>query len=434
MELSADQEQARKQILSWYRSGSARKPWFLLTGSAGRGKSSCITSTVENIPGNIVYLAPTARAAMVMRRKGCPDPRTIHSAIYKPKGMGGNRKLVEMLRRLGDASGVEAEALRIQARPLIEQEIASMEAEYAAAREKLGAEARAPQKLDPYKKALQNNIQNPKQLQAVSPMFEFNPDSELIKEAALIVVDEVSMVGKKIMEDILSFKVPVLAMGDPYQLRPIQSVPFFNLSDADAHLTQIHRQSADSPIIWLAELARQGKPLPLGRHGDCLVTREALEEEAMAADQIIVGKHVTRWATNDKVRFLLGYEGSFPTKGERVMCRNNNHEKGLINGDQFTVTGCNVKQDYLWIGIENEDLTMSVKAHKEYFLRKEPNPWTKKSMECIDFSYAITCHSSQGGEWPSVYVKDESKTWGSEGPNWLYTASTRASRKLTVRL
>ena len=50
----------------------------------------------------------------------------------------------------------------------------------------------------------------------------------------------------------------------------------------------------------------------------------------------------------------------------------------------------------------------------------------------VKFSYAITCHKSQGGQWPHVYVE---QPYLPEGVNkdylrWLYTAITRSQEKL----
>ena len=50
----------------------------------------------------------------------------------------------------------------------------------------------------------------------------------------------------------------------------------------------------------------------------------------------------------------------------------------------------------------------------------------------VKFSYAITCHKSQGGQWQTVFVEQPYLT----GPpdreylRWLYTAVTRARKRL----
>ncbi len=51
----------------------------------------------------------------------------------------------------------------------------------------------------------------------------------------------------------------------------------------------------------------------------------------------------------------------------------------------------------------------------------------------VKFAYAVTCHKAQGGQWDAVfvdigYVPDEQKTV--ELLKWLYTAMTRAKKKL----
>ena len=50
----------------------------------------------------------------------------------------------------------------------------------------------------------------------------------------------------------------------------------------------------------------------------------------------------------------------------------------------------------------------------------------------VKFSYAITCHKSQGGQWDNVFIE---QPYLADGINkdylrWLYTAVTRAKKKL----
>jgi len=51
------------------------------------------------------------------------------------------------------------------------------------------------------------------------------------------------------------------------------------------------------------------------------------------------------------------------------------------------------------------------------------------------YGYALTCHKAQGGEWDDVFVFLDNKTLGMKPPGfyqWLYTAVTRARRRLHV--
>ncbi|MBT7654222.1 MAG: ATP-binding domain-containing protein, partial [Flavobacteriaceae bacterium] len=50
----------------------------------------------------------------------------------------------------------------------------------------------------------------------------------------------------------------------------------------------------------------------------------------------------------------------------------------------------------------------------------------------VKYSYAVTCHKSQGGQWENVFIE---KPYLSDGPDkdylrWLYTAMTRAKKQL----
>ena len=50
----------------------------------------------------------------------------------------------------------------------------------------------------------------------------------------------------------------------------------------------------------------------------------------------------------------------------------------------------------------------------------------------VKFSYAITCHKSQGGQWKTVFVEQPYLPNGIDIDyvRWLYTAITRAEEKL----
>ena len=50
----------------------------------------------------------------------------------------------------------------------------------------------------------------------------------------------------------------------------------------------------------------------------------------------------------------------------------------------------------------------------------------------VKFSYAITCHKSQGGQWNTVFVEQPYLPKGidKEYLRWLYTAITRAQERL----
>ena len=78
-----------------------------------------------------------------------------------------------------------------------------------------------------------------------------------------------------------------------------------------------------------------------------------------------------------------------------------------------------------------KEVSLDYKGDKEINKKIKENPFFNALQ--IKFSYAITCHKSQGGQWENVFVdlgyfKEEmlNKSY----LRWLYTATTRASKKL----
>src|SRR5207253_321961 len=91
-----------------------------------------------------------------------------------------------------------------------------------------------------------------------TPNFELWDDSPASK-AALIVIDECSMVDAELGRDLMSFGVPVLVLGDPAQLPPIAGGGFFTDAQPDAMLTEVHRQARGDPIVQLSMQVRAGE-------------------------------------------------------------------------------------------------------------------------------------------------------------------------------
>src|SRR3954452_17329952 len=131
------------------------------------------------------------------------------------------------------------------------------------------------------------------------PSFDLWDEAPASK-AALIVIDECSMVDAELGRDLMSFGVPLLVLGDPAQLPPIQGGGFFTESEPDAMLTEVHRQAQDDPIVRMSMDVREGRDLDVGRYGESeVVSRAELDpDRVMSADQVLVGRNNTRRAYN----------------------------------------------------------------------------------------------------------------------------------------
>src|SRR6195256_937317 len=145
------------------------------------------------------------------------------------------------------------------------------------------------------------------------PSFELWDDAPASK-AKLIVIDECSMVDAELGRDLMSFGVPVLVLGDPAQLPPIQGGGYFTDGEPDAMLTEVHRQAQDAPIVRLSMLVREGHRLEPGEYGKTsVVRRDAFDpQRALETDQILVGRNVTRRAYNGRMRERRGFNDPMP--------------------------------------------------------------------------------------------------------------------------
>src|SRR5204863_9176173 len=108
-------------------------------------------------------------------------------------------------------------------------------------------------------------IYKPRDTNEETPSFDLWSDAPASK-AKLIIIDECSMVDGELARDLMSFNVPLLVLGDPAQLPPIQGGGFFTDAKPDAMLTEVHRQAQNDPIVRLSMDIRAGKSLAEGQY------------------------------------------------------------------------------------------------------------------------------------------------------------------------
>lgn len=262
--------------------------------------------------------------------------------------------------------------------------------------------------------------------------FRLNRESPLV-DAALLVIDECSMVDNKIGRDLLQFGVPIVVLGDPAQLPPVDGAGFFTNHEPDAMLTDIHRQALDNPIIQLATLVRQGGRPKIGQYGDSVVTNQLSSQDLIEYDQILVGTNKTRQAINNKVRKLKGFDTEMPQANDKLICLRNDNQLGIFNGGMFDMVRYveyNSK-NYFKAKLSSHDFenfTTIAKIHRGHFHSdfNLPKDHLLSGSQRFDYGYAITTHKSQGSQFPKVLIYDESFVFRDDSSKWLYTAITRA--------
>lgn len=272
------------------------------------------------------------------------------------------------------------------------------------------------------------------------PKFVKNDESD-IRSASLIIIDECSMVDEQLGQDLLSFGVRVLVLGDPGQLPPVKGQGFFTSATPDIILTEIHRQAADNPIIRLSMEVRSGKRLTPGSYGDSkiITRRDVQRNEVLLADKVLVGLNRTRRSFNMRIRELNGTSDPLPVEGDTLICLKNNREKGFMNGSIWTIEDVDNQDGLIEANIiPGDDYTtggaVEIKVPEEFFFGTEDTlHWAVRStLDEFDYGYAITVHKSQGSQFDDVMLFDESAPFRGTKMNWLYTGITRAAERITI--
>ena len=275
-------------------------------------------------------------------------------------------------------------------------------------------------------------------------------------ERSLIVVDEASMVDEAIWADLLSFKIPILAVGDHGQLPPVGSE--FNLmASPQLRLERIFRQEAGSPIIEVATLARETGVLPVREYGPGVRKLDrALPETGSVIEDMLSGWHddllilcgynATRIKLNQAIRELRDMITPEPQSGDQVVCLRNNRTKRIFNGMLgriVRVAKATGEEGAAWyeaeIELEGEDYNFNGYILSEQFgaattHKDVPLAPDGQRGDLWDFGYALTVHKAQGSQAQRVLVFEERFAKSSEADwrRWLYTAVTRAETELIV--
>lgn len=288
----------------------------------------------------------------------------------------------------------------------------------------------------------------------------------------VVVVDEVSMAPKSMIDMLLSHKVYVIFLGDPFQLPQINKDESHDiLENAHIFLDEVMRQAAESEIIQISMKIRNGEPIDFMKGKEVIIIpkSELVEGHLTWADQILCGTNATRENINRQMREIYGFSG-LPQDGEKMIClrnywddcadngdalvngttgtlRNpfetfrmipnyipiNNHRMDVIQGDFVTSDGSTFNS----VEMDKKLLIDGVKCITDgkilFRLGKLKNKIGDIVPREFAFGYAITTHKAQGSEWDKVLVIEEKFPFSKEEhARWLYTAVTRASEKLVL--
>ena len=378
MILTKKQEEGLLTSIERYNSNCK---YTVISGYAGTGKSTLVRFIIEALDvdeNDVCYCAFTGKAAEVLRKKGNKNVCTLHKLLYEsiPKPNGGF-------------------------------------------------------------------IRKPK------PSIGYK----------IVVVDEISMAPKTLIDLLFTHDVYVICEDNHL------------LDHPHVFLDEIMRQAQESEIIQLTMKIRNNESIDYydGKEVKIIPYSQLNTGVLQWGDQILTATNAKRQTINNQMRQLLNYP-NHPVDGDKMICLRNYWEDFSVNGNPL-INGTIgilknsfqtwreiprfVKSNIKRFDVLTGDLIIS-DTNDMYDLVDMDQKMILTGEKCCDwklsyrlgklrpkygdivpkeftYAYAITVHKAQGSSWPNVVVLEESFPFDkTEHARWLYTACTRAEKKLVL--
>jgi exodeoxyribonuclease-5 len=421
---------------------------YLLKGFAGTGKTSIIGTLVSNLwetKKSAVLMAPTGRAAKVISNYSGKEAFTIHKKIYFPKkDKVGGVKFVLQPNKHRNTIFIVDEASMIPDAPSDSKLFENgsllddlMQYVYSGHKCKLlliGDKAQLPPVKSDLSPAMDMQLLD---LNYNKKVFEMELDEVVRQELGSGILDNATRLREVLHDEFYeSFAFNLKGFKDVVRLIDGQEI-----MDAinDAYDANGHEETA---II-----VRSNKRANL--YNQQIRNRILFREsELTAGDYLMVVKNNYFWikptteagfiANGDIIEVLeiFGIKELYGFRFAEVKVKMVDYPRmrpfetvlllDTIEAEAPSLTYEDSNKLYQEVQKDYEDETSNYRK----FLKIKGNKHFNALQ--VKFSYAITCHKSQGGQWNTVFVEQPYLPNGmdKEFIRWLYTAITRAKEKL----
>ncbi len=418
---------------------------YAILGKAGSGKTLLLAELVRALDAlgvdvvsgdyesrrsktqrSLAILAPTNKAASVLRTRGVPAT-TLHRILYTPVYDPAYEKVAAWLvgetPKEPDIEQLTPEALARAARV------------YKETRSIPGALAAAGLKGSDFITGWKR------------------------REAPLDIgfVDESSMLDEKQFDDLREIFPTLVLFGDPAQLAPVNQsgqMVFETLPDhRRLHLSRVHRQTADNPILDLAHTLSdpeltfddfQDMITHTARQDDRIEDAARVDADLMARSPVLVWRNATRVRLITAFRAVHGADGGTLLPGEPLVCdgielplkhrkrRIDLEARGLIKGAQVIYLGPGRKPGFSKlhiVGASEPQVSAASIVKIEIPDQEEPLlPFAAHMGVTFLHGAAVTIHKAQGSQWETVQV------FGPDISAASYSGRTEAGHALWKRL
>ena len=421
---------------------------YVLKGYAGTGKTTIVGAIVNNLwkaKKSAVLLAPTGRAAKVMSTYSSNEAFTIHKKIYMPKqNKNGNVDFVMQLNKHKKTIFIVDEASMISDLPsqsklfgsgsLLDDLIQYVYSGHQCKLLLIGDTAQLPPvkldlspALDERQLALNYNKEVSKM--ELDEVMRQGHDSGILMNATLLRESLSGTFYDNFKFDISGYN-DIIRLIDGHDIMDAINEAYSSLGNEDTAIivrsnkrANLYNQQIRSRILFN-------------------------EHELTAGDYLMVVKHNYFWikpsseagfiANGDIIEILeiFNLKELYGFRFAEVKIRMVDYPKMKPFETVLILDSISVEAPSLSYEDSNKLYQEILKDYADEtsgyrkFLKVKKNKYLNALQ--VKFSYAMTCHKSQGGQWNTVFVEQPYLPNGIDRDylRWLYTAVTRAREKL----
>ena len=421
---------------------------FILKGYAGTGKTTILSSIINNlwkIKKSGVLMAPTGRAAKVLSNYTNTEANTIHKKIYFPKkNSSGNIDFVLQTNKSKNTIFIVDEASMISSTSqnkklfdttsLLSDLIQFVYSGYKCKIIFIGDTAQLP----PVNSKLSPSL-DPDYLRENynKNVLSIELDEVVRQEVLSGILNNATILRESLIdEDFEEFKFNISGFNDIIRLQDGEDI-INSLTDSynifgkeetalivrSNKRANLYNQQIRNRILFNENELSVGDNLMVVKNNYYWL-KSTSEAGFIANGDIIKILEISRIVDLYDFRFaevsvqMIDYPKMKPFDTV-LMLDTINLETPSLNYEKANHLYNEVMKDYV-----------SEKVKYKRFLKVKNNKYFNALQ--VKFSYAITCHKSQGGQWTSVFVEQPYLPNGIDKDfiRWLYTGLTRAKEKL----
>ena len=419
-------------------------PTYILRGYAGTGKTtltSAIVNTLPQIGMGYVIMAPTGRAAKVIAGYTQQKASTIHKRLYRATAMpDGSIRMARSENKMKNTLFIVDEASMISdtnelgSRSLLDDLI-----EYIFSGENcrlllIGDSAQLPPVETEYSPAL--DIDHMKSSYDLT-IAQYELTEVMRQSLQSGILATATQLREMMSHNDYEYYLPIFHLSGYGDIKRIEPETFEEL------LYKSFDQDADAVVV-----CKSNKRANM--FNQAIRSRILnIEGEIATGDKIMVVKNNYYWNdTDNKINFiangdmaviekiskfeeLYGFRfadvdislcdyNDAPKMTVKILLDTLGSESPSLSREEWQRLASAIEEDYL-----------DIPNRRERYKEMKKNPWFNALQ--VKFAYALTCHKTQGGQWQDVFIDSPfnlKDTLEHGDLRWLYTATTRARKKL----